>query len=439
MNISTTLKRIAIALSIAVIPFVSSAFDDNNGLHYLFNGDGQTVTLTYEQYQNNASTSPAYPNLSGAVTIPPTVMYYSKTYTVTAIDERAFYNCSAITSLSIPNTVTEIGDYALHNCSGLTSLTIPTSVNFIGWGAFSDCTGLQTVNWNAKSCTFGEHEQFGAYIPFNEYTSTQLTSMIFGNEVEEIPVSLCDGAEGITSVTIPESVKKIGGAAFACSGLTSIELPSSVTEMGNSVFNSCANLTSANLTNAKLTKIANYTFRDCSSLKTINIPESVKEIGKSAFRNSGLVSVTIPKNVNSIGEYAFSNSKELKYATINDITGEIGKKAFSDCTSLIQILTYPNPANVTLKEDVFENVNKTSCAVHVLPEFYSAYKSADQWWLFIIIIPDLSGVEGVEVDESAKEVDCYYDLKGVRLEEPARGQAVIVRYTDGTAKKIVVE
>lgn len=437
MNISTTFKRIAIALSIAVIPFISSAFE-YNGLHYSYNWDEPpTVTLTYEKYQNDASTSPAYPNLSGAVTIPPTVTNYGETYTVTAIDERAFYNCSAITSLSIPNTVTEIGDYALHNCSGLTSLTIPTSVEFIGWMAFSDCTGLQTVNWNAKSCTFGEHEQFGAYIPFNHYTSTQLTSMIFGNEVEVIPVRLCSGAEGITSVTIPESVKKIGGAAFSGSGLTSIELPSSVTEMGNSAFYSCANLTSANLTNAKLTKIANYTFEDCSSLKTINIPESVKEIGKYAFKNSGLVSVTIPKNVNSIGEYAFSNSKELKYATINDNTCEIGKKAFSGCTSIIHILTYANPANITLKEDVFENVNKTYCVVHVLPDFYDAYKNADQWCLFIIIVPDLSGVEGVEVDESAKEVDCYYDLKGVRLEEPARGQAVIVRYTDGTAKKIV--
>ena len=46
---------------------------------------------------------------------------------------------------------------------------------------------------------------------------------------------------------------------------------------------------------------------------------------------------------------------------------------------------------------------------------------------------------GVEVDAETKEVEGYYDLKGVRLEEPIRGQVNIIRYKDGTSHKIFVE
>ena len=61
---------------------------------------------------------------------------------VTAIGKEAFYGCSGLTSLTIPSSVTEIGELAFEGCSGLTSMTIPSSVTSIGWGAFAECTGL---------------------------------------------------------------------------------------------------------------------------------------------------------------------------------------------------------------------------------------------------------------------------------------------------------
>ena len=64
---------------------------------------------------------------------------------VTSIGERAFLNCSGLTSVTIPNSVTSIGSLAFYYCRGLTSVTIPNSVTSIGSSAFYGCSGLTSV------------------------------------------------------------------------------------------------------------------------------------------------------------------------------------------------------------------------------------------------------------------------------------------------------
>ena len=75
----------------------------------------------------------------GSVTIPETVTYNGNTYSVTSIGSSAFYDCSGLTSVIIPNSVTNIGSEAFSACSGLTSVTIPNSVTSIGSYAFREC------------------------------------------------------------------------------------------------------------------------------------------------------------------------------------------------------------------------------------------------------------------------------------------------------------
>ncbi|MFC2604946.1 MAG: leucine-rich repeat domain-containing protein, partial [Bacteroidota bacterium] len=86
-----------------------------------------------------------YSKPTGVVTIPTTVIYSGNTYSVTSIGESAFYGCSGLTSITIPNSVTSIGDGAFSHCSGITSITIPSSVTSIGAGAFAGCTRVIVV------------------------------------------------------------------------------------------------------------------------------------------------------------------------------------------------------------------------------------------------------------------------------------------------------
>ncbi|MBQ5872911.1 MAG: leucine-rich repeat domain-containing protein [Bacteroidales bacterium] len=182
-------------------------------------------------------------------------------YSVTSIGEQAFYLCSSLTSIDIPNSVTSIGESAFSCCWSLTSITLPNSVTSIGDGAFSYCNGL-------------------------------------------------------TSITIPNSVTSIGDNAFSCCwSLTSITLPNSVTSIGEWAFSDCSVLTSITLPNS-VTSIGDNAFYNCSSLTSVTIPNSITSIAKSVFFScSGLISVTIPESVTSIARSAFGGCSFLQNVT----------------------------------------------------------------------------------------------------------------------------
>ena len=165
------------------------------------------------------------------------------------IETKAFYNCSGITSITIPDSVTSIGRCAFQYCGSLTSITIPDSVTSIGDCAFYGCSSL-------------------------------------------------------TSITIPDSVTSIESQTFYnCFNLTSITIPDSVTSIGSQAFYNCFKLTSITIPEG-ITIIESWTFNGCSSLTSITIPDSVTSIGDHAFYNcSSLTSVTF-NNANEWKVYA---------------------------------------------------------------------------------------------------------------------------------------
>ena len=156
----------------------------------------------------------------------------------TIIADYAFFGCTAITSVTIPNSVTSIGSYAFSGCTAITSFNIPNGVTSIGSSAFSGCTA-------------------------------------------------------ITSVTIPNSVTSIGERVFyGCTGLTSVIIGNGVTSIGRHAFEDCSSLTSVTIGNG-VASIDNCAFEDCSSLISIILPESLTNIGEEAFRGCKLRNVLV--------------------------------------------------------------------------------------------------------------------------------------------------
>ena len=131
-----------------------------NGIKYEINSDGISVTVIRNAY-------------SGIVIIPPQVQYLNNIYRVTSIGEKAFWGCSGITSLTLPDSVTSIGDSAFRGCSGITSLTIPDSVTSIGEYAFKSCNALTEIKSFAQvpptcdNCAFDNinKEECILYVP----------------------------------------------------------------------------------------------------------------------------------------------------------------------------------------------------------------------------------------------------------------------------------
>ena len=266
---------------------------------------------------------------TGSVIIPSSVTYGGVTYSVTEIGGLAFYYCTGLTSVTIPNSVTKI-DYDAFRGSGLTSVTIPNSVTSIVSGTFQSCSGLTEVTIPNSVTSIGDYAFFNC--------------------------------SGLTEVTIPNSVTSIGSLAFCeCTGLTSVTIPNSVTEIGESAFSRCTGLTEVTIPNS-VTEIGESAFYRCSSLTSVTVPNSVTSIGKSAFYGTpwrenhadGVIYIgkvlyeykgIMPKNTTinikegivSISPYAFANCTGLTEVTIPNSVTEIGEHAFDGCTGLTSI------------------------------------------------------------------------------------------------------
>ena len=125
---------------------------------------------------------------------------------VTSIGKKAFQDCTNLTSVTIGNSITSIGDYAFRGCSSLTSIEIPKGVTSIGTAVFINCSRLTSIVWKARTMSSS-----GAIF---SYIDEQITSFVFGDEVEEIPSMCCVDMFNLISISIPNSVLSIGDGAF---------------------------------------------------------------------------------------------------------------------------------------------------------------------------------------------------------------------------------
>lgn len=175
----------------------------------------------------------------------------------------------------------------------------------------------------------------------------------YGGDIKHIVIS-----EGVTSVgndafftlypetvSLPDTLVRIGEYSFACSGLIKLKIPASVEVIEEGAFDSSDSLTEVCFETGRLKSIGKYAFGHCLKLETIILPQSDVEIGYGAFYKTDVKTLDIPKGITAIGKSAFKSCEALTRVTLPEGLTEIEDGAFSFCSSLASI-EFPNTLSV---------------------------------------------------------------------------------------------
>ena len=335
-----------------------------NGIHFLINGFG-TATVTNTQYLGEG-----YGYYTNTVQIPSTITVEGETYTVTGIQEKAFYSCPELKNVQIPSTVSTIGAQAFGESPLLSKIIVdPTNQNF-----YADNNGI-LFNKTQTELIFCPKTFSGAYtVPedvqkihaFAFNNCKQLTSVVLPNGLKRIEDGAFWGCSNMTSANIPSGLTYLGSDAFrnASSLSSSIVLPSTLSEIGSSAFKRCTSLSNVTIENG-VEIIGGSAFVDCSNLKSINIPNSVYSLGTSAFENAGLTSINIPESITEIQASVFYGCKLTKI-TLPAGLKSIDAEAFADNGTNIEKVEIPESV-ISIGNNAFNGTNVKNFYINNIP------------------------------------------------------------------------
>lgn len=348
--------------------------------------------------------------------------------TVRVIDDYAFASCTRLAAINLPKGLEKIGEYAFDGCKSLVSLDLPSDVGEVGYCAFPQGTPLvlhlprkaaarlvrliccypdQPTRYYNQSMIFSEEPtaeesaegQFAwrfsvrdgeavlgvaqdevPVIPTSVSGALEIPSELGGLPVTTIEGFAFEGCEGLTSVKIPGTVRKIGCNPFAgCKKICEVSIPVSVTDfaapifcdgqyivsatipggerrvddfvcspdrlrsvtiaegsafVGEGQFSGCQSIQSITLPST-VRIIGRCAFNGCNDLKSVVLPEGLQEIGEDAFNCCGsLKALKIPGSVAVVGAGAFRNAGGLKSVSLGEGVRIIGEEAFSQCYEL---------------------------------------------------------------------------------------------------------
>lgn len=209
------------------------------------------------------------------------------------IGREAFARCSQLATVTVPESVTSIGDAAFSNCWRMLSVKLPLGLKSAGKGMFAACRGLTGVTMPAHA--------FTASRLFEERYRYLESVTVAEGETVVCPYAF-DGCVALATVSLPASLKEIGGVAFwNCSALTDIELPEGVEKIGAEAFRECGGLEAIVLPNS-VARLGTGVFRDCTALQSATLSRSLVTLPDYTFEGClSLSSMVVPASVTTIG------------------------------------------------------------------------------------------------------------------------------------------
>lgn len=304
---------------------------------------------------------------------------------VTSIERNAFDSCTGLLSVRLSNHLTEIAPHTFETCTKLKSITIPEGVTTIGERAFYYCYALETIQFPDSLTTIADATYSESAFGFTPWLMQHPNGMVYagkvayrylGNAPSGTKVELLDGTvsisygaflscSGITSVTIPASVRTIDAYAFQkCRDLTSITIPDGVERIGSYAFSYCQKLTTVSI-GASVSEIGEAAFFSCPVLTTVSLPASLQKIAASTFQKcTALEAITIPEHVTAIDARAFAFCSAITELRIPASVATIGSEAFAYALSLSAFeVAKDNPSYCALDGVLFSK-NRTSCLAY---------------------------------------------------------------------------
>ena len=286
----------------AGIPFapLSMSGSCGSGVSYSFDAETGTLELSGEGVMDRYTTVTevpwhAYRHLIRSVSIGNGIRN---------IGEPAFYQCTGLTSVFIPDSVVRIDSSAFMSCSNLVSVTIPSSVKKIATDAFENCTSLQSI---------AIPEAVTEISRFTFYGCTSLTEVAIPDTVTSIRHGAFRKCSSLDSIVLPESVAEIEGRAFGdCPSLTSVTIYNASAEINDTAFENFAPSLVIygweDSTAQAFADAAGITFAALIPEPTFFLPKGLETIETDAFRGIKAEAVLIPSSVTSIVGDPFEDS-----------------------------------------------------------------------------------------------------------------------------------
>lgn len=377
---------------------------------------------------------------------------------------KVFLNEEEIKDLVVPDDVTIIEPNTFNGFKSIETVYIPESVDSIGDNAFLGCTNITKVTAHdiASWCR----------ISFGNTQILQNGSIIFLSNPVCVSQNLYIGNNQLTELVIPEGVSEIGHTAFErCLGITKVSFPSTLRKVGADAFFDCTDIMTVNITslqdycsidfgNPGANPFQDYMMNRAFTwllingqylrdLEVLHIPNGTTEVKANSFAKvDNTQSVIIPASVNKIGAYAFYTSVRSLYTVyIDGHIDEMGEYAFGNCPYIGTI--YVNDANPdSIPANAFYNYYHPNNNVTLGVDYNyrntklmvpfgakEKYQNTAGWKLFQNIEEmDFTKVAGIKEDASG--IVESYTLDG-RQATPSTGVIIIERLSDGSTRKVL--